>query len=197
MLRLINVLATFDVGIGKDDIQEGVLLPEDWYNMTIMKEPFKDKNSHWKGAGEKLSFKDAVAINEKSGENIVVRLKVESSTPEFQGRVFTKWLPLPNPTDADHFMNDGQPKADWKAGVIHKWVEAFGGVSEGKEISLSENQRALVYVIQEVDDRDGETINSISMNVDPKSLGSGPDSPLGDGGGLEPSLDGGGAGLPF
>ena len=196
-------MATFNVSIGKEDIQEGVLLPEDWYEMQIVKEPFKDKNSYWKGAGEKLSFKDAVEINEKSGENIVVRLKVESSTPEFQGRAFTKWLPLPNPTDADLFMNDGQPKADWKAEVIHTWVEAFGGVSEGKEVSLSENQKAFIYVIQEVDNRAesaGETINSISMNIDPKSIGGGSGSPLGDGTerGLEPSLDGGGAaGLGF
>lgn len=184
MLKFINVFATFNVGIGKDDVQEGVLLPEDWYTMKITREPYKDKNSHWKGAGEKLPFDQASEINPKAGENIVVNLAVKSGTPEFDGRSFTKWLPLPNPNDASFYMNDGQPKADWKADVVHKWVEAFGGISEGAEVSLSETQEALVYVIQEPDSRegsDGSIVNSISMNVHPRAIGSGGSSPLSEG----------------
>ena len=49
-------MATFNVGIGKDDIEEGVLMLEDWYEVEISKEPFEDKNAAWKAAGEKLSF---------------------------------------------------------------------------------------------------------------------------------------------
>ena len=186
-------MATFNIGIGKDDIQEGVLLAEDWYTMEIIKEPFEDKNSHWKAAGEKLPFKEASAINEKAGKNIVLRLKVESDTPEFNGRVFTKWLPLPNANDEGQYMNDGQPKADWKADVIHKWVAAFGGSSEGAEVSMAEKQKALVYVLQGIDNRegsDGAAVNEISMNVHPRAIGGGEGSP---------PLDGGGSGkeLPF
>jgi hypothetical protein len=186
-------MATFNVGIGKDDVQEGVLLPEDWYTMKITREPYQDKNSHWKGAGEKLPFDQASEINPKAGENIVVNLTVVSEIPEFSGRSFTKWLPLPNPNDENLYMNDGQPKADWKAGVIHKWVEEFGGVSEGAEVSLSEAQEALVYVTQEIDNRDGSdgsTVNTISMNVHPRGIGTGGSSPLGDA--STPTLDGAG-----
>lgn len=191
-------MATFNVGIGKDDIQEGVLLPEDWYTMEIVEEPFEDKNSHWKAAGESLSFKDASQINEKTGKNIVIRLTVESEAPEFQGRRFTKWLPLPNPADEGKYMSDGQPKADWKAKTIHTWVEAFGGLSEGKEVSLGKGQKAFVYVLQEPDNRegfDGKITNTISMNVNPRALGGvGAGSPLGEG---APTLSGGENDLPF
>ena len=144
MLKFINVFATFNVGIGKEDIQEGILLPEDWYTMEIIREPYEDKNSPWKGAGESLSFEDAHAINSKAGKNIVVPLQVHSDIAEFNGRGFTKWLSLPHAKDENLFMNDGQPKADWKAEVIHKWVEAFGGVSEGAEVSLGKGQKAFV-----------------------------------------------------
>lgn len=187
-------MATFNVSIGKDDVQEGVLLPEDWYTMEIIREPYEDKNSHWKGAGENLSFSEAHAINPKAGKNIVVPLRVESEIPEFSGRGFTKWLPLPNAGDENLFMNDGQPKADWKAGVIHIWVESFGGVAEGAEVSLGKGQKGFVYVLQEPDNRegsDGKIVNAISMNVNPRALGGGGSgSPLGDGG-TAPTLGGG------
>jgi len=174
MISLLNVLATFNVGIGKDDIEEGVLLPEDWYTMQILKEPKQGKNSAWKDVGENLDFDAASAIDEKAGENIIIHLRVISHIAEHDGRNFTKWLPLINPNDDGKFMNDGQRKADWKAGTIHNWVEAFGGLSEGAEVSLSEGQKALVYVIQEEDNREaGKIINSISMNVAPRAIGAG------------------------
>lgn len=181
MISLLNVFATFNVGIGKDDIEEGILLPEDWYTMQILTEPKQDKNSAWKDAGENLGFEEASELNEKAGENIIVHLNVISDIPEYNGRRFTKWLPLINPNDEGKFMNDGQKKADWKAQVIHTWVEAFGGLSEGTEVSLSEGQKALVYVIQEEDNREGgKFINSISMNVAPRTIGVG-GSGLGEG----------------
>lgn len=167
-------MATFNVGIGREDIQEGVLLPEDWYTMQLSRDPYEDKNGAWKEAGEHLSLDDAYKINPKAGKNIVVHLKVVSDIPEFDGRAMTKWLSLPHKYDESQHMNDGQPKADWKASVIHKWVEAFGGISEGAEVSFSEGQKALVYVISEKDRQDDQKlVNSISMNVDPRAIGSG------------------------
>lgn len=175
-------MATFNVGIGKDDIQEGILLNEDWYTMEITREPYEDKNSHWKEAGESLPHAEAYKANERSGKNIVINLKVVSDDPEIDGRSLTKWLPLPHEFDEGKYMNDGQPKADWKAEIIHKWVEAFGGVSEGAEVSLSEGQKALVYVIVGKDQSGEEDQNAISMNVNPRSLGDSEGSPLAGGG---------------
>lgn len=182
-------MATFNVSIGKEDIQEGVLLVEDWYTMEISRDPYEDKNGAWKEAGEGLSLEEVFKINPKCGKNIVVNLRVTSDTPEFDGRTLTKWLPLPHAFDEGQHMNDGQPKADWKAATIHKWVEAFGGVSEGAEISFAEGQKALVYIITETDRMDdSKQMNSISMNVDPRAIGSGgpltDEDPLNTGGGL-------------
>lgn len=174
-------MATFNVGIGKDDIQEAVLLPEDWYTMEITREPYEDKNAAWKEVGESLPHARVIKTNEKAGKNIVVNLKVVSEVPEFAGRTLTKWLSLPHEFDEGKYMNNGQPKADWKAEIIHKWVEAFGGVSEGAEISLSQGQRALVYVIVGKG-MDGETDeNSIAMNVNPRSLTAGEGAGLTEG----------------
>ena len=175
-------MATFNVGIGKEDIQEGILLPEDWYTMEITREPYEDKNSAWKTAGEGLPLEEAAKANPKVGKNIIVHLKVASEITEHNGRGLTKWLPLPNALDDGKYMNNGQPKADWKAEIIHKWVEAFGGASEGAEVSFVEGQKALVYVVVGKDMSGEEDENSISMNVMPRSLTAGSGSGL-DGGG--------------
>lgn len=164
-------MATFNVGIGKDDIQEPVLLEEDWYTMEITKEPYEAKNSAWTDAGEKLSLEEAFSINEKAGKNIVVNLKIISDIPEAHGRTFTKWLPLPNAMDEGRYMNDGQPRADWKADIIHKWAAAFGAGSEGADVTLNVGAKALVYVSVEKDRQTEKDVNAISMNVDPRPIG--------------------------
>jgi hypothetical protein len=173
-------MATFQVGIGKDDIQQGQLMPEDWYTMEIVREPYEDKNNAWKEAGAALPIEEAGRINPKAGKNIVINLRVVSDVPEFSGRPFTKWLSLPSPLDEGQYMNNGQPKPDWKAEIIYKWADAFGGAIEGASASLTKGQKALVYVVQGKD-RDGETdVNEISMNVNPRSLTAG-SGPLGGG----------------
>jgi len=188
MIGLLNMLATFNVGKGKDDIQEGILLPEDWYTAEISKEPYEDKNGAWKEVGEGLSLADAFKLNERCGSNILLNLRVKTDDPETDGRSLTKWLPLPNEFDEGRFMNDGQPRADWKAGIIHKWVEAFGGNQDGAEVSFAEGQKALIYVVEEVDRLDNsKRVNAISMNVDPRAIGS---SGLVEDNGQDP-LDGG------
>jgi len=174
-------MATFNVGIGKDDIQEAVLLEEDWYTVEITKEPYEAKNAAWKDAGESLTLDKAHEKNEKAGQNIIVHLKIESEIPEAHGRTLTKWLSLPNKFDEGQYMNDGQPKADWKADIIHKWAEAFGSGSEGAEATLSLGSKALVYVVQEKDQSGENDVNNISMNVHPRSLTAGSASPLEDG----------------
>ena len=167
-------MATFNVGIGKDDIQEGVVLPEDWYTAEISKEPYEDKNAAWKEAGEGLSLEDAFKANEKCGSNIVVNLRIKTDDPETDGRSLTKWLPQPNEFDVGRYMTDGQAREHWKAEVIHKWVEAFGGDQDGAEVSFSKGQKALVYVVEEPDRNDEDKqVNAISMNVDPRAIGTG------------------------
>lgn len=193
-------MATFNVGVGKDDIQEAILLPEDWYQVEIFKEPHEAKNKAWNDAGERLSLEAAKNINEKAGSNIVVPVRVISDVPEYHGRMLTKWLPLPNSFDEGQYTNRGQHVPDAKAEVIYKWAEAFGGNIEGSEASLSEGQKAYVYVIQDTDQSGEEKVNAISMNVHPRSLESGGGSeavggldgfdPFGDAGGGNDDIGG-------
>lgn len=174
-------MATFNVGIGKDDVQGAILLPEDFYTMEISKDPAEAKNKAWTDAGETLSLEEAHAVDEKAGKNIVLQLKIVSEIPEESGRTFTKWLSLPNKYDEGQYMNNGQPKADWKAEAIHKWADAFGSGSDGAEVTFNKGSKALVYLVVGKDRNSGEEINEISMNVDPRRIG--------DPGGHAPSTD--------
>lgn len=163
-------MATYNVGIGKEDIQQPVLLPEDWYMMELQKDSLA-KNNAWKTAGEHLPLDQAIQKDPKAGENLVLQLKVVSDTPEFSGRYLTKYLPWPNPHDEGQFTGRGQPKGDAKAEVIYTWVKALSGLAEGQEISLAPGQKCLVYIVQEKD-QNGQLTNSIAMNVAPRQLGS-------------------------
>lgn len=158
-------MATFSLGKEKDDLQEPVLLPEDWYTLEITAEVAQEKNAKWKEGGIDLSA-DQI---EGAGENIVIRGRIVSDEPEFNGRPFTKWLPLPNPSDKNQFMNNGQPKEDWKLEQIYKWVAAFAGTVEGSEVSLATGMKAQVYIVQENDRRTGDLVNSIGF-VDPRAI---------------------------
>ena len=183
MLRFISIFATFEVGIGKDDIQEPTLLPEDWYGFEITRDPYEAKNSAWTEAGEKLSLDEAFAINEKASMNIVINGRLLSDVPEFSGRTFTKWLSLPNKFDNDRWMNNGQPRTDWKADQIYKWLEALQGESEGTKVNFVLGQKCMVYIEQGPDQSGENIVNQISMNSAPKPLS---EAPLGIGsGGLE------------
>ncbi len=172
-------MATFNLGKRRDDLEEPVLLAEDWYTVEITREPYEAKNRKWKDGGENNPAEEI----QGAGKNIVINTRVDSDIPEAAGRNFTKWLSLPNPSDEQMFMNDGQPKADWKLDQIFKWVEAFQGDESGEEVSLGAGAKAQVYIIQGLG-LDGETMeNQISMNVDPRPVGQ-TSLGTGDGGGL-------------
>lgn len=158
-------MATFNLQKERDDLQAPVLCPEDWYTLGIAQDVTQEKNAKWKEGGVDLPAEDI----EGAGENLVIRGRIVSDEPEFNGRFFTKWLALPNPSDENKFMNNGQPKADWKLDQIYKWVEAFGGTIEGSDVSLAIGMKASVYVVQEADRQTGELVNALGF-VDPRKL---------------------------
>ena len=158
-------MATFMLGKEKDDLQGPVFLPEDWYTLEITQEVTKEKNRNWKDGGINLPAENI----EGAGENLVIRGRIISDEPEFSGRPFTKWLGLPNPSDKGKYMNNGQPKEDWKLDQIYKWVEAFSGTIEGSEVSLAIGMKAQVYVVQESDNRTGDLVNALGF-ADPRAI---------------------------
>lgn len=160
-------MATFDVGMREEDVTEAILLPEDWYEMELIKDVYQAKNKKWRDGGENLDSSEI----DGAGFTLVLQLRVVSDIPEHSGRGFTKWLSLPNPSDDDEYMNDGQAKADWKADAVFNWYKALGGTIEGSEVSVAPGAKCSVYVIQEIG-MDGESlVNAISMNVNPKGKG--------------------------
>lgn len=166
-------MATFEIGIGKEDIQEAQLMPEDWYLWELTRDPYEGKNAAWKEVGENLSFDDAYALNEKAGKNIILNGKIISDVPEFNGRTFTKWLSLPNKFDEGLWMNNGQPKGDWKAEQIYLWLEALQGEAEGTKVNFVKGQKCYVYIEQGPDQSGENTINQIGMNNAPRPVGDG------------------------
>lgn len=160
-------MATFSLGKERDDLQEPILLPEDWYTLEITQDVTQEKNAKWKDGGIDRPAKEI----EGAGENIVIRGRTISDEPEFSGRSFTKWLALPNPSDEGKYMNNGQPKEDWKLDQIYKWAEAYSATIEGSEISLAIGMKAQVYITQEIQ-LSGEMGNSIGF-VDPRKVSEG------------------------
>jgi len=164
-------MATFKVGIGKEDIQEPQLMPEDWYTWELVRDAYEDKNSAWKEAEgqSQLSIDQAYEINPKASKNIVLNGRIISDVPEYDGRNFTKWLSLPNKFDEGQWMNNGQPRPDWKAENIYKWAEALQSEIEGDSITFVKGQKCMVYIEQGAD-RDGNIVNQIGMYADPKPI---------------------------
>lgn len=154
-------MATFDLGVERENLQGIILMPADWYTFKITQKVVRKKNKAWLDGGEKLSAKDI----EGAGENLIIQGRIVSDEPEFNGRSFFKYLALPNPSDEGKFMNDGRSKADWKLDQIFNWVEAFGGTIEGSKVSLAEGMQTQVYIEETTDKRSNETINAISFTL--------------------------------
>ncbi len=159
---------TFNVGKSIDEVHDPELMPEDWYPMEIAVEPVQELNNKQKAGGPEA---------DGAGENIVLRLKVVSDIPEYNGRQLTKWLSLPNPSDEGKFSNQGQSQEDWKISVIASWATAFGEEAEGENVDFNVGGQAMVLIIQGLA-QDGTTIeNKIDFNSLPRAIAS-EDSPF-------------------
>lgn len=157
-------MATFELSKETSDLQEPILLPEDWYSFEITEEVTQEKNAKWKEGGIELPAKEIPG----AGENLVIRGRIISDEPEYSGRRFTKWLALPNPSDEGRYTNSGQPMEDWKLTQIYNWVRGFGGDVEGTQISFAIGMRTSIYITQELD-RAGTLANTIGF-TDPRPL---------------------------
>ncbi len=111
-------MPTFGFNKPIDDIEDPVLLPEDWYTFRVSKDPTIEDNK---------KAKDGLSGEEGAGKNLVVKLTTVSDDPEFNGRMLTIWLPYPSEHDESQYDGIGQKKSDAKMQRIIGFVEAFGG----------------------------------------------------------------------
>jgi hypothetical protein len=161
-------MTTFNFGKGADDIQQAELLPDDWYRLRIVKPPMLVPNK-----------KKKANMSEEDGarDNIVINFRVTHDNPAWSGRPFTKWLPVPNETDSERFDDFTGMKMDEKLlDVVYKWAAAFneGKGFEEKQVDFEPGSEALVYIITQLDNREGhendDPTNGIDMNGIPKVI---------------------------
>jgi len=136
-------MTTFEFNKRIDEIEEPVLLPEDWYPFRISEEPELAENKA------------------KTGKNLVIRLECISDNPIYKGRIFTIWLAWPSVEDSSSYTARGENLYDLKMRRIAGFVEAFEGSVQGSTIDIVRGGRGLAYVTVGLDQQGKGPVNSI------------------------------------
>lgn len=164
-------MPTFELTKDASDIQEAVLLPEDWYPFEVVEDPAMEANKALKEGGSEAL---------KAGYNMVVKLACLDPTPEFIRRPFTVWLPFPNEGDKGKYTPIGQTVEDSKIERIVELVTAFGGEVEGASFNLSKGMKGQLYVTQGLDQAGVSIRNSINNFAGAKPFGGSEEEDGGD-----------------
>lgn len=146
-------MSELEFGKSIDDIEAPELLPEGWYEMEVTQEPEVMPNEAYKSNPS----------DEKAGHNWVVRMKSVSEEPMYDGRRFTIWLGIPAKKDENKWTSNGQKVYDAKMSRIVQFVEAFGGITSGRVVSLRQGTRGQVYILNQ---RINQQTNVIENTVD-------------------------------
>ncbi len=151
-------MPTFSFAKPIEDVEEPILLEEDWYRARIAGQPAIAPNKK----------KQADPEQEGAGDNLEVSIALAGG--EAEGRRFRLWLPWPSLEDEDSYDGRGMKKSDAKMERIADFTVKFGGVSEGTDIMLEENMEGYVYVIRGLDQQGEKMINSVDTFAGFKSV---------------------------
>lgn len=147
-------IGMLEFGKDIDDIEKPQLLPEDFYLFEVSGTPKTAKNKEM----------EKNPSSEKAGFNWVVPLRtIGSDSPQFNGRMFTAYLPLPRPEDNEEYDGRGQKIYDAKMDRIAKFIKAAGGQIAGKTAMLAPGSKIGLHIVQQVNPRSGELGNSIDI----------------------------------
>ena len=146
-------MSELEFGKSIDEIEAPELLPEGWYEMEVTQEPEVLPNE---------AFKNNPA-DEKAGHNWVVRMKTVADEPIYDGRRFTIWLGVPKKEDENKYTSQGQKIYDAKMQRIVGFVEAFGGLTSGKSVSLRMGSHGQCYVLQQINKQSNVVENTIDI----------------------------------
>ena len=144
-------MPTFTFNKPVEDIEEPILLEEDWYRARIKETPTIEPN--------KKMQEDST--QEGAGHNLLIKLTLIDG--EAEGRRFQLYLPWPSLEDEDKYDGIGMKISDAKMQRISNFVEQFGGVVDGTDIVVEENMEGYVYVNRGLD-QSGQVMRN---NVDP------------------------------
>jgi hypothetical protein len=165
-------MATLKFNKNFNDIVEGKVLPEDWYECRLVKEPVVDVNSKARNAGLSMNSEPSEFESvDGAGKNLILDLRVQSEVPEYHGRPLRTWLPVPMPGDDSRFTPLGQSQEDSKMQRIMEVIEAFGGEIGDDEVHLEPGSSAMFYVedVQHFADPQ-KRMNQISLNSTPRKV---------------------------
>lgn len=137
-----------------DDIEEPILLPEEWYSFELIQNPEIKPNAAMNSDPE----------GEKAGHNWVVTLRtIECEDPSFNGRRFVLFFGIPKEADNENYTNDGQKIYDAKMKNIVEFASAFGGDVMEDTVELHAGAKGMCYVLQGLHRTSGEPENSIDI----------------------------------
>jgi len=151
-------MPTFTFAKPIEDVEEPILLEEDWYLSIIKAPPVIAPNK----------AKQADAESEKAGDNLEIAIALQGG--EAEGRRFKLYLPWPSLEDEDKYDGIGMKVSDAKMERIADFTVKFGGISDGTDIMLEENMRGYVYVTQGLDQQGQRMINSVDPFAGFKSV---------------------------
>lgn len=146
---------TFKFHKSIDDIEEPVLMDEDWYKLYISGKveikPNKKKTEN--------------PSQEGAGDNMVIPLRVHDDEGEHAGRMFTAYLPVPTEEDENKRDGIGMKISDAKMQRIVDAAVAFGGdeAAAGDSVEFIEGTVAYGRVTQQMDQRGERIINTLDV----------------------------------
>ena len=173
-----------------EEVTEATLLPEDWYQLRLVKPAqilpngsLKEwmKENGKKGKADQLYEIAAEAEgweNENgqiAGINWVLDLKTVSHDTMVNGRAFRIYLPIPVAGDDKRVTPMGQTQEDAKMERIQKHLEAFQGEIDlaAQNAELAPGDSAMFYIVQRESNfgqNAGKMENTIDIGTDPQSV---------------------------
>ncbi len=165
---MLVAITTFAFPKTMEEVTPPVILPKDWYDVEIVKQPvirmnntLKDAVGNVENPPEEL-VRLALESDEKAGFNLVIELKVEHPDERFNGMTFTIWLGWPSEQD-EHRWSRGQKKSDAKMVRIADFIEKFGGSIQGQEFVLDEGMKGCVYIDSRTVDNSDKIENFVDV----------------------------------
>jgi len=86
-------MAEFEFLKDMGDIEEPILLSEDWYTVKVVDQPKVEKNA---------AARDGKSYEDGAGMNLEIPVRVISDIPEESGRSFRLYIPFPVEEDLGH-----------------------------------------------------------------------------------------------
>ena len=164
-------MSTFVMPKSSSDVEEKEIWPKDWYIMELMKEPYRAKNNALKAMEEAQEKSEDVddELAAKAGHNIVFELRSVDNEPQFNGELFTKYLPDFNEGDDERPGFTMKTREDDKVADLTAYAEAFNPDAEvDDEVGFQVGRKAQFMVQPGI--WQGRERNELDMNVHPRPV---------------------------